>query len=130
MRRSTDAHCSAVPYKMLGKFKDQCDSVNEAFGPATIAVTETNSRCKHRRPFWFHTVWSWLETRGFTSNASCFLTFWRNKAAESGAWLPGDKATIDVLNAIFEQSKALIAARARWRSAGAGLAPAPRLEEK
>jgi hypothetical protein len=100
-----DKHCAAVPYTMLGKFKDQCDELNKAHGPATIAVTETNTRCKARRPFWFHIVWSWLQTRGFTSNTSCFLTFWRPKATESGGWVPSDQATIDVLNAIFEQSK-------------------------
>jgi hypothetical protein len=95
--------CDARPYEMLGKFKDQCDALVSS-GTAVIGVTETNSRCSGRRPFWFHTVWSWLQTRGFTSNTSCFLTFWRLHATESGGWLPHDKATIRVLKEIFEQS--------------------------
>jgi hypothetical protein len=98
-----DRECKAKPYEMLGKFKDQCDALMKS-GHATIGVTETNSRCSGRRPFWFHTVWSWLHTRGFTSNTSCFLTFWRLHARESGGWLPHDKATIAALKAIFEQS--------------------------
>jgi hypothetical protein len=95
--------CDAKPYEMLGKFKDQCDALMTS-GQAIIGVAETNSRCSARRPFWFHTVWSWLETRGFTSNTSCFLTFWRLHATESGGWLPKDKATIKALNKIFERS--------------------------
>jgi hypothetical protein len=95
--------CTAKPYEMLGKFKDECDALVTS-GKATIGVAETNSRCSGRRPFWFHTVWSWLQTRGFTSNTSCFLTFWRLHATESGGWLPHDKATIAALNTIFERS--------------------------
>jgi hypothetical protein len=48
-------------------------------------------------------VWSWLQSRGFTSNTSSFLTFWRLGATESGRWLLHDTATIDALK-IFEQS--------------------------
>jgi len=98
-----NAACDARPYLMLGKFKDQCDALVTS-GKATIGVAETNSRCSGRRPFWFQTVWSWLQTRGFTSNSSCFLTFWRLHATESGGWLPHDKATIETLKKIFEHS--------------------------
>lgn len=68
--------CSARPYHMLGRFKGECDKLVRS-GSAVIGVTETNSRCSRRRPFWFHTVWSWLRDHRFDSNASCFLTFWR-----------------------------------------------------
>ena len=95
--------CSARPYHMLGRFKDECDKLVRS-GSAVIGVTETNSRCSKRRPFWFHTVWSWLRDHGFDSNTSCFLTFWRLHATESGGWLPHDKATIRVLKAIFDES--------------------------
>lgn len=96
-------HCNATPYSMMGKFKDQCDKLMDS-GSATIGVTETSSRCSVRRPFWFQTVWSWLETRGFTSNSSCFLTYWNPTGPESGPWLPHDKATIKTLNTIFKHS--------------------------
>jgi len=96
-------HCDARPYEMMGKFREECDRLMTS-GSARIGVAETNSRCSKRRPFWFHTVWSWLQTRGFTSNTSCFLTFWHPTGKESGPWLPHDKATISALKAIFEHS--------------------------
>jgi hypothetical protein len=98
---------TAKPYEMLGTFRTLCDDLNSkhGFGPAVIGVTEANSRMSKRRPFWFHTIWSWLQTRGFTSNTSCFLTFWRTHATESGAWDNADVATIDTLNTIFNESK-------------------------
>jgi hypothetical protein len=96
--------CDAHPYPMLGSFKDTCDGLMSPGRKATIAVTETNSRCSGRRPWWFHTVWSWLQSHGFTSNTSCFLTFWRLKATESGGWRPNDTATIEALKKIFERS--------------------------
>jgi hypothetical protein len=95
--------CTAQPYPMLGKFRDQCDRLMSS-GPAVIAVAETNSRRSGRRPFWFHTVWAWLQEHGYTSNTSCFLTFWRLNAPESGGWRPNDKATIAALKEIFAQS--------------------------
>lgn len=96
---------NARPYEMLGVFRGTCDKLMPKGRPAVIGVTETNSRHKQRRPFWFQTVWSWLQTRGMTSNDSCFLTYWRRNALESGAWLPHDKPTIDVLKTIFEHSR-------------------------
>jgi hypothetical protein len=98
--------CDGKPYEMLGRFKAKCEKLNAAhgFGPATICVAETNSHCRARRPFWFQTVWSWLQTQGFTSDRSCFLTYWRDKGPESGAWDPGDKAVIRALRTIFEKS--------------------------
>ena len=98
---------TAKPYKLLGAFREVCDTLNakKGLGPATIGVTEANSRHQPRRPFWFETIWTWLQTRGFTSNTSCFLTFWRTKATESGAWNNFDDATIRTLNAIFNDSK-------------------------
>jgi hypothetical protein len=96
-------NCNAMPYPMLGQFKEQCDRLVSSKN-ATISVTECNSRRSERRPFWFHTVWSWLQVHGYTSNTSCFLTFWRLNAPESGGWRPNDKATIEALKAIFEQS--------------------------
>lgn len=98
---------TAKPYELLGAFKHACDTLNakHGFGPATIGVTEANSRFSRRRPFWFHTTWSWMQTRGFTSNTSCFLTFWRTRSGESGAWDNFDNATIRTLNSIFKESK-------------------------
>jgi len=96
-------HCNARPYKELGKFRWHCDQLM-SHRRAVIAVTETNSRCAKRRPFWFHTVWSWLESRGFNGDDSCFLTFWRHNGLQSGDWLPHDHATINTLKSIFEKS--------------------------
>lgn len=98
--KATDAH----PFPMLGAFKDTCDGLMPAGKTAVLGVTETNTRKSGRRPWWFHTVWSWLQTRGYTSNSSCFLTFWRLKATESGGWRPNDEATIAALREIFEHS--------------------------
>ena len=99
-------HCDAKPHKMLDKFKDKCDKLNadHGFRPAIICVAETNSHCKPRRPFWFQTTWSWLQAHGFTSDTSCFLTYWNAEGKVSGAWDPDDKAVINALNTIFEHS--------------------------
>jgi len=94
---------TAQPTDMLGPFKTVCDGLNPSV-PATIAITETNSRFSARRPFWFTAAWSWLKSHGFTSNSTSFLTFWNANGVESGAWLPNDEATIDALSAIFAQS--------------------------
>lgn len=95
--------CNSVPSAQLDQFHRYCDALMDS-GSATIGVTETNSRCKQRRPYWFTHVWSWLESHGFTSGRTCFLTYWNPKGPESGRWLAGDRATIDALYGILEKS--------------------------
>ena len=51
-------------------------------------------------------MWSWLQSNGYTSNSTCFLSFWNATGAESGAWIADDWATIDALYAIFAESSA------------------------
>jgi hypothetical protein len=98
-------HCDGKPYQMLDRFKGKCDKLMANHGGrATICVAETNSHCRARRPFWFHAVWSWLQAHGFTGNTSCFLTYWRDKGAQSGAWDPHDDAVIKTLRTIFEHA--------------------------
>jgi hypothetical protein len=99
-----NADATAHPSDLLDAFKTVCDHLVTAPSTATIAITETNSRVPGRRPFWFTSAWSWLRSNGFTSNRTSFLTYWRPNGLESGAWLPGDEATIDALSAIFAQS--------------------------
>jgi hypothetical protein len=91
------------PTSLLTAFQQVCTTVNNGTVP-TIGVTETNSRFPGRRPFWFTSVWSWLRSNGYTSNRTCFLTYWRDQGLESGAWIPTDWATIDSLYGIFTQS--------------------------
>jgi hypothetical protein len=93
---------SANPSGLLNAFKALCD--NLAPGGAAIGVTETNTRFPGRRPYWFTSVWSWLQSNGFTANATCFLTYWNATGIESGAWIADDWATIDALYAIFAES--------------------------
>jgi hypothetical protein len=101
-----NTHCDGKPYKMLDKFKAKCDKLNaHNESRPIICVAETNSHCKARRPFWFHSIWSWLQANHFTSDTSCFLTYWNARGRESGAWDPDDKAVIKTLNTIFEQSR-------------------------
>ena len=49
-------------------------------------------------------MWSWLVSNGYTSDATCFLTFWNPTGQESGDWIADDWATIDAFYAIFQQS--------------------------
>jgi hypothetical protein len=95
--------CNAVPSAQLDQFHGYCDALMDS-GSATIGVTETNSRCEKRRPYWFTHVWSWLHSHGFTSDQTSFLTYWNPKGPESGPWLPGDRATIDALYGILGKS--------------------------
>jgi hypothetical protein len=99
-----DRECNTVPSSELDQFHGYCDALMDS-GSATIGVTETNSRCSGRRPYWFTHVWSWLHSHGFASDtSSCFLTYWNPTGPESGPWLAGDHATIDALYAIFSES--------------------------
>jgi hypothetical protein len=92
----------ADPGGLLGAWQSACESLS---GPgATIGVTETNSRFPGRRPWWFTTAWSWLQSNGYTSNRTSFLTFWNPTGEESGPWIADDWATIDALYAICSQS--------------------------
>lgn len=92
----------ADPSSMLGAWQTVCNAL--AGGSATIGVTETNSPFPARRPWWFTNVWSWLQSNGYTSDTTSFLTFWNPNGEESGAWISADWATIDALYAIFSQS--------------------------
>jgi hypothetical protein len=94
---------NANPADLLQSFRTVCDNLMSS-GPATIGITETNSRFPGRRPYWFLAAWSWLKSHGFTSNATCFLTYWNKTGIESGAWISDDWATIDALYAIFSES--------------------------
>jgi hypothetical protein len=99
-----DRDCNTVPSSQLDQFHGYCDALMDS-GKATIGVTETNSRCEKRRPYWFAHVWSWLHSHDFTSStSSCFLTYWNKNGPESGPWKASDHATIDALYAIFEKS--------------------------
>jgi hypothetical protein len=99
-----DSNCQAHPSDMLTAFKGTCAPLAKKV-PLIIAVGETNSRCSQRRPWWFQTVWGWLQTNGPASSNSCsFLTFWGGSGGESGPWMSGDQATIAELNTIFQQS--------------------------
>jgi hypothetical protein len=97
------AACSTAPSSQLDSFQSLSNALMDS-GSATIGVTETNSRCPGRRPYWFNAVWSWLQSNGFTPDTSCFLTYWNPDGPESGPWVPDDWATIDALYAIFEAS--------------------------
>jgi hypothetical protein len=94
---------TADPSALLGNFQSVCKTVNGGTIPS-IGVTETNSRFPGRRPFWFTSVWSWLQSNGHTSNSVSFLTYWNQTGLESGAWIPDDWATIDSLYGIFSES--------------------------
>jgi len=92
---------TSVPSVLLNVFQ----SVANRLGPnAAIGITETNSRFPGRRPYWFTGMWSWLVSNGYTSNSTCYLTFWNPTGLESGDWIAGDWATIDAFYAIFQQS--------------------------
>ena len=97
--------CNAAPTTLLNHFQRHCDALMDS-GKATIGVSETNTLCPKRRPYWFTHVWSWLQSNGFKSDHSCFLTYWNPKGPYSGPWLPNDTATIDALYAIFHKSAA------------------------
>jgi hypothetical protein len=100
--------CSSNPGSQLDEFKERCDALTDS-GQATIGITETNSRCEGRRPFWFTAAWSWFKSHHLdTNNETCFLTFWNPLPAriESGPWLASDRATIDALDAIFHEAAA------------------------
>jgi hypothetical protein len=99
-----DRGCTTVPSAQLDQFHRYCNALMDSRS-ATIGVTETNSRCPKRRPYWFTHVWSWLQSHGFGSDSSsCFLTYWNPSGPESGPWRPDDRATIDALYGIFEKS--------------------------
>jgi hypothetical protein len=98
-----DRTCDTVPSTQLDSFQSNCNALMDS-GTANIGVTETNSRCPGRRPYWFWAVWSWLQTNGFSGDTSCFLTYWNDSGEESGPWLTDDWATFDTLYAIFEQA--------------------------
>jgi hypothetical protein len=92
---------TSVPADLMNAFQ----YVANKLGPnAAIGVTETNSRFPGRRPYWFTGMWSWLVSNGYTSGATCFLTFWNPTGQESGDWIADDWATIDAFYAIFQQS--------------------------
>lgn len=95
--------CDAVPSRILDQFHSNVDALMDT-GKATIGVTETNTLCPQRRPYWFAHAWSWLQSHGFTSDRSCFLTYWNPEGPYSGPWLPKDTATIKALYPIFEKS--------------------------
>jgi hypothetical protein len=96
--------CNTVPSTVLDQFQSYCNALTDS-GNAVIGVTETNTRCEKRRPYWFAHVWSWLQAQDFgSSDSSCFLTYWNAKGPESGPWKANDTATIDALYAIFEKS--------------------------
>lgn len=95
---------TAVPGDLLTAFQTVVKGHMTNGVYPSISITETNSRYPGRRPFWFTAAWSWLKSNGHTSNQVCFLTFWHQMGAESGAWIPGDWATIDSLHGIFAES--------------------------
>ena len=97
--------CNASPTMTLDHFHGHSDALMDS-GTATIGVSETNSLCPKRRPYWFTHVWSWLRSHGFTSDHSCFLTYWNPTGRYSGPWLPKDTATIDALYNIFHKAAA------------------------
>jgi hypothetical protein len=104
-----DKTCGTNPAARLDEFKRLCDALADS-GEATIGITETNTRCELRRPFWFAAAWRWFKSRQLDINAgTCFLTCWNPPPAglESGPWLAGDWATIDALDAIFSEAAAL-----------------------
>lgn len=97
-----NVHGNADPAALLHNFLTVCKDVNGGPGAhPTIGIGETNSRFPGRRPFWFTSVWSWLQSNGFTSNATTFLTYWNHTGLESGDWIPDDWATIDSLYGIM-----------------------------
>ncbi|HEY2551099.1 MAG TPA: hypothetical protein VGI64_11030 [Streptosporangiaceae bacterium] len=109
-----DQSCGTNPVGQLDEFKRLCDALADA-GEAIIGITETNTRCELRRPFWFGAAWRWLKSRQLDTVAgTCFLTCWNPPPAgfESGPWLGGDWATIDALDAILSEAAALLQARA------------------
>jgi hypothetical protein len=92
---------TSVPADFLNAFQ----YVANKLGPnAAVGMTETNSRFPGRRPYWFTAAWSWLMSNGYTSDATCYLSFWNTTGKESGDWITDDWATIDALYAIFQQS--------------------------
>ena len=92
---------TSVPADLMNAFQ----YVANRLGPnAAVGVTETNSRFPGRRPYWFTAMWSWLVSNGYTSNSTCYLTFWNPTGQESGDWIADDWATIDAFYAIFQQS--------------------------
>lgn len=97
---------TADPAALLTAFQQVSKAANNNVAPAAICVTETNSRFPGRRPFWFTSVWSWLQSNGYTSDVSCFLTYWNYTGVESGPWIPDDWATIDSLYGILAESSA------------------------
>jgi hypothetical protein len=112
MAKNLDFYCcdlydtkafDAVPSQILDDFRKYSDALMET-GKARIGVTETNTGSPKRRPYWFTHAWSWLQSNGFTSDESCFLTYWNPVGAYSGPWLPKDTATIKALYPIFEKS--------------------------
>ena len=100
--------CTAVPADLLDAFQAVVVNghmPNELY--PTIGITETNSRCPDRRPFWFNAAWSWLKSHSHTSDRVCFLTYWNANGTQSGPWLDaahGGEPTIDALAAIFAES--------------------------
>lgn len=112
MARNLDFYCcdlydtkafDAVPSRILDDFHRYCNALMDS-GKAVIGVTETNTGSAKRRPYWFTHAWSWLRSHGFTSDKSCFLTYWNPHGAYSGPWLPKDTATIRALYPILERS--------------------------
>jgi hypothetical protein len=68
-----------------------------------LAIAETNSSSPARRPWWFSSVYAWLQ--GYSkenggSKALGFWSYWNSVGQLSGPWLPGDTATIAALNSI------------------------------
>ncbi len=67
----------------------------------TLCIAETNSSVPSRRPFWFAAIFGWLKCyeKGY-GEVAAMMTYWNPGGPLSGPWLPDDKATVGVLNAI------------------------------
>jgi hypothetical protein len=90
-------------FHALSEWRSSIQHVQES---PVLAIAETNSNQSARRPWWFSSVYAWLQSYNKETGGKAlgFWTYWNPAGKLSGPWLPNDTATIQALKYIAQDA--------------------------
>jgi hypothetical protein len=90
-------------FDALSKWRGSVQHVQRS---PVLAIAETNSNQPVRRPWWFRSVYAWLQSYNNETGGKALglWSYWNPDGPLSGPWLPDDTPTIQVLTYIAQDA--------------------------